>query len=153
MISAKRCAVLVLSALACYGQDQVVSRRAAARFLDQATFGADEPGIARLRQIGFEMWLERQSLAPATPIPDAPPEIRNLSTVQKNFFYNAMNGEDQLRQRVAFALGQIWVVSGTKIRRPEAFIPYLRLLQKDAFGNFHDLMRDVTLSPAMGTPM
>jgi len=150
LFSAKTCAVLVLSVLACYGQDRVVGHRAAARFLDQATFGADEAGISALRPIGFGTWLDNQLLAPLSPIPDAPPDARNLTTVQKNFFYNAMNGGDQLRQRVAFALGQIWVVSGTKVRRPEAFIPYLRLLQKDAFGNFYDLMRDVTLSPAMG---
>jgi len=46
-------------------------------------------------------------------------------------------GPDQLRQRVSFALGQIWVVSATKMTRADQMIPYLRLLHSLAFSNYH----------------
>ena len=85
-----------------------------------------------------------------SPIPDAPAGTKGLKNLQKQFFVNAVNGKDQLRQRVAFILSEIWVVSGVKINDPAAMVPYLRLLQKDAFGNYFDLMKDITLNPAMG---
>ena len=68
---------------------------------------------------------------------------------QDAMFANAVTGEDQLRQRVAFALSQLWVVSGVKLT-PPAIAPYLRILQADAFTTYDKLMYDVTLSPAMG---
>jgi uncharacterized protein (DUF1800 family) len=70
--------------------------------------------------------------------------------LQVNFFANALNGSDQLRQRVAFALSEIWVVSNVDLGNASAFPPILRLFQKDAFGNYETLMKDVTLNPAMG---
>ncbi len=69
------------------------------------------------------------------------------------FFQNALDaqaGSDQLRQRVMFALNQIWVVSGNKVGQPDFYVPYLRVLGSDAFGNYRKLMEDVTLNPAMG---
>lgn len=127
-----------------------MSYNAAARFLEQATFGPSPSGISYLIGAGLDQWLREQFDAAPSPVPDAPAGITNHSTVQQDFFDNAINRDDQLRQRVAFALGQIWVISGVKINRPEAFIPYLRMLQKDVFGNYYDLIYDVTLSPAMG---
>lgn len=123
-----------------------VSPAAATRFLEQATWGPAAASVGRLQQIGFEQWLADQFATPPSDIPDA----SSLRQLQDRFFLNALVGEDQLRQRMAFALSEIWVVSGTKINRPEALAPYLRLLAADAFGNYYDLMRDVTLSPAMG---
>jgi uncharacterized protein (DUF1800 family) len=73
-----------------------------------------------------------------------------LKNLRQQFFVNAVNGIDQLRQRVAFVLSEIWVVSGVKINDPAAKVPYLLLLQKDAFGNYFDLMKDISLNPAMG---
>jgi hypothetical protein len=49
---------------------------------------------------------------------------------------------------VAFALSQIFVIAGDKISDPTAFTNYLRLLEKDAFTNYRQIMKDVTLSPA-----
>jgi uncharacterized protein (DUF1800 family) len=66
------------------------------------------------------------------------------------FFRNALTGRDQLRQRVAFALSQIFVVSGMEIGQPYGMAAYQNLLLKDAFGNFKQLLKDVTLSPVMG---
>ncbi len=70
--------------------------------------------------------------------------------MQARFFTNAVHGQDQLRQRVAFALGQILVASAVEENTPTQLVPYLQLLKKDAFTNFRTLMEDVTLSPTMG---
>ena len=70
--------------------------------------------------------------------------------LQNRFFVNALYGEDQLRQRVAFALHQIIVVSGVDITQPSWMAPYLQILDRNAFGNFRQLLYDITLNPAMG---
>jgi uncharacterized protein (DUF1800 family) len=74
-----------------------------------------------------------------------------LLPIQMQFFRNALTGPDQLRQRVAFALSQILVVSGQTISQPYGMAAYQNLLLDDAFGNFSQLLTDVTLSPVMGT--
>ena len=73
--------------------------------------------------------------------------------LQRHFFSNALNGEDQLRQRVAFALGQIFVVSNqsSNVRLASWMGPYQQLLYANAFGNFRQLLKDVTLNAAMGS--
>jgi uncharacterized protein (DUF1800 family) len=73
-----------------------------------------------------------------------------MTPVQRAFFQNAVTGQDQLRQRVAFALSEIWVVSNVSVRPAYAFPPYWRIFRDNAFGNYRDLMKAVTLSPAMG---
>ena len=70
--------------------------------------------------------------------------------LQNRFFVNALYGEDQLRQRVAFALHQIIVVSGVEITQPSWMAPYLQVLDRNAFGNYRQLLRDITLNAAMG---
>ncbi len=127
-----------------------VSTTAAARFLQQASWGPTPAAIIELQKIGFEEWLNQQFDMSPSPLADAPAGTKNLAPLQQQFFANAVNGRDQLRQRVAFALSEIWVVSGLKVRLPEAMAPYLRTLAADAFANYRDLMRDLTLSPAMG---
>jgi uncharacterized protein (DUF1800 family) len=74
----------------------------------------------------------------------------SLFPVQAQFFRNALTGPDQLRQRVALALSQIFVTSGVKINQPYAMAAYQQLLLNDAFANYRTLLNDVTLSPAMG---
>jgi uncharacterized protein (DUF1800 family) len=71
--------------------------------------------------------------------------------VQQVFLSNAINAPDQLRQRVAFALSQIFVISGLEVGPAYAMREYQQMLTLDAFGNFRNLLNDVTLSPAMGT--
>ena len=73
-----------------------------------------------------------------------------MDWAQSQFFSNAMTGEDQLRQRMAFALHQIFVVSGVKVDDSHSYVPYLRTLQADAFANYRKVMEDITLEPAMG---
>lgn len=122
---------------------------AAARFLDQGTWGATPAAVAHLQQMGFSGWMREQFAAPPSQIPDVPDTATSLDAVRQQFFVNAVSGSDQLRQRVAFALSEIWVVSNVKLK-PQAIPPYLRLLSDNAFGNYFDLMNAVTLSPAMG---
>jgi uncharacterized protein (DUF1800 family) len=72
--------------------------------------------------------------------------------LQNTFFFDALTGPDQLRQRVAWALTQIDVVSETDIGiRPASWMtPYLQLFDRDAFGNYRQLLYDLTVNPAMG---
>jgi len=126
-----------------------MSPGAAARFLDQATWGATPAEVENLQAIGVGAWLNEQFAAPPSPVPDLADDATSLDPVREAFFANAVAGQDQLRQRVAFALSEIWVVSNVKLK-PPAIPPYLRLLAADAFGNYLALMNDVTLSPAMG---
>ena len=128
---------------------------AAARFLEQASWGATPASVADVQQLGFAAWLTQQMDPAKTPPSTIPPVSvdakgnTSLRPVQDAFFANAVGGTDQLRQRVAFALAQIWVVSGVKLR-PEAIQPFLKLLQTDAFATYDKIMYDVTVSPAMG---
>jgi hypothetical protein len=141
----------------------------AVRFLEQATWGPNDALLAHIRSVGFEKFLDEQIAAPATRYPDLPPYpasrkvgcpdgsdptcVRDHYTMyplQVAFFRNGVNGGDQLRQRVAFALHEILVVSGLKVKQPSAMSPYLNLLAADALGNFRTLLEDITLNPAMG---
>ena len=130
----------------------VVSWRAAARFLEQAAWGPSPESLVRVRQLGFERWIEEQFQAPLSDYPPVPEDdaSQSLTPLQRRFFFNAVNGEDQLRQRVAFALHQIWVVSGLKTGQARMMTPYLRLLQRLAFDNYLTLMKEMTLNPTMG---
>jgi len=130
----------------------VVSWRAASRFLEQAAWGPSPESLVRVRQLGFERWIEEQFQAPMSDYPPVPEDDANqsLTPLQRRFLYNAINGEDQLRQRVAFALHQIWVVSGTKTGQARMMTPYLRLLHRLAFDNYLTLMKEMTLNPTMG---
>ena len=122
----------------------------ASRFLDQAAFGPDAPTVAHVQTVGLEGYLNEQFAAPISPYPDPATTGFGINQVQARFFSNAVHGQDQLRQRVAFALGQIFVVSAIVEKTPTQLAPYLQILQNDAFGNFRTLMNDVTLSPTMG---
>jgi uncharacterized protein (DUF1800 family) len=75
------------------------------------------------------------------------------AAVQRQFFTNAVGGSDQLRQRVAWALSQIMVVSTVDSDLSVAYVMarYQNILFEEAFGNFESLLKRVTLSPAMGT--
>lgn len=145
-----------------------VTRADAIRFLEQSSWGPTPALIDRVREVGFEAYLAEQFAAPMSSYPTMPlfPTTRDPATCpngstcqrdnytmylpQNRFFTNALYGEDQLRQRVAFALHQILVVSGVEITRPAWMTPYLQLLDRQAFGNFRELLVELTLNPAMG---
>ena len=146
-----------------------ITAEGAARFLQQSTWGPTPDLISHVQEIGFRRFLEEQfdapmssyptlPLVPSTPPTDCPAnsicrrDNYTLYPVQTRFFTNGLYGEDQLRQRVAFALHQIFVVSGVDIGQgyPSRFTPYLQVLDSDAFENFRKLLYDVTLNAAMG---
>jgi uncharacterized protein (DUF1800 family) len=127
----------------------LVSAAAAARFLEQSTFGPNSTQIAQVQQTGFPAFLNSQFNASSSTYPDPPATVNTMLSTQQVLFTNALNGQDQLRQRVALALSEIWVTSGFTIP-PQGMAPYMRLLLQDAFSNYRTLMYDVTLSPAMG---
>jgi uncharacterized protein (DUF1800 family) len=70
--------------------------------------------------------------------------------IQTWFFREAFNGDAQLRHRIAWALAQIWVISGVETQQASWMITYHQQLSKNAFGNWRQLMSDVTLNPGMG---
>ncbi|HBY62416.1 MAG TPA: hypothetical protein DEH78_21545 [Solibacterales bacterium] len=126
-----------------------VTALAASRFLEQASWGPSPAAIARVQQLGFDGWLQEQkTITPSDYV------VANMSQevcdLQSQFFVNALKGQDQLRQRMAFALHQIWVVSALKLNHAYEYAPYLRVLNKHALGNYRALMYDMTLNPAMG---
>ena len=127
-----------------------VTYNVAARFLDQAAFGPDAASIAQVQTLGLQGYLNQQFTAPISPYPDPSTTGFGLGQVQARFFTNAVHGQDQLRQRVAFALSQIMVASAVEENTPTQLVPYLQLLKSDAFKNFRTVMEDVTLNPTMG---
>ena len=129
----------------------VVTPQAAARFLGQASWGPNAASIAHVQQVGFSTYLDEQFATAASAYPDFPDSmVTYLTPVQSQFFVNAIKGPDQLRQRVAFALGEILVITGYKEFLPSRMTPFLRLLLNDAFSNYQTVMQDVAVSPSMG---
>jgi uncharacterized protein (DUF1800 family) len=141
----------LLAAQASFGED--ITAREAARFLDQASWGPTPASIAEFQQLGITGWLNAQFALNTSDIPDQPilnsagQANNNVAPVQAAFFQNTLTGKDQLRQRVAFILSQIWVVSALNAY---AYPPYWRIFRDNAFGNYRDVIKAVTLSPAMG---
>ncbi len=136
-----------------------VTKAEAYQFLNQASFGATEAeaeGVIAMRQ---EAWIDDQMQKPASlqlphlqvlPPPQFPFELH--ADRVDIWFRNSLYGEDQLRQRVAFALSEIMVVSqlGALGNLPFAVADYYDMLARNAFGNYRDLLEEVTLHPAMG---
>jgi uncharacterized protein (DUF1800 family) len=135
----------------------------AVRFLHQATFGASIGDVAALKGMpSYEAWIDDQFTQPvSTQLPQV--RARELSdasgggqfdeTLTFNAWWrNSVTGPDQLRQRVAFALSQIHVVSaqGPLDNRADALSYFYDKLAANAFGNFRDILENTTLTPAMG---
>lgn len=136
-----------------------VSTATAFQLLNQATFGATETDAGSVVALGIEAWIDRELAKSASlqlPHMQALPPPQFLFELQPDrvdiWFRNAVNGDDQLRQRVAFALSEIFVVSqqGALVSFPYALADYYDLLAENAFGNYRDLIEAVTLHPAMG---
>lgn len=122
----------------------------AARFLEQSSWGPTADSIAQVQTAGLQSFLQQQFSAPISTYDLNP---ASLTSVQNQFFANAIQGPDQLRQRVSFALSEIIVISGVgpNIKSPTAFPLWMNMLQHDAFGNFFTVLNDATLSPSMGS--
>jgi uncharacterized protein (DUF1800 family) len=140
------------------------NREEASRFLTQATFGPKLGEIDRLLTLGYSAWFAEQAAAPisrqlpfldqliAQVPPGQPIEIWQ-DRRQEIWWRNTLNNSDQLRQRVAFALSQLLVVSdqnGAVEGNPTTLAHYHDLLSSNAFGNYRILLEQVTLHPTMG---
>jgi len=157
----------------------VAAKRDAFRLLDQATFGPTPQEVARAMQMGAAAWIEDQFAQPVSGYPDAEfwyvsldestncmfSAPRNSATyacardqltlfkVRNRLFESALRRSDQLRQRVAWALSQIFVVSAMKdpdLETGYVQARYQQMLAEEAFGNVSTLFTRMTLSPAMG---
>lgn len=153
------------------------SPRDVARFLTQATFGPSKAEIDAFvkpeprpnepppRPMTYQRWIAEQIAIPATPHlalmradfrdfkPDRPKAKINGSNRQNAWWTAVLTAPDQLRQRMAFALSELFVVSDRNdalAGNPEAAAAYYDLLVRGAFGNFRTLLEDVTRSPVMG---
>jgi uncharacterized protein (DUF1800 family) len=119
----------------------------AARFLQQAAYGPTPAELARTKTMGINAWLTEQFALPETPISST---VKGVDTVRLQYLTRISTASDQLRQRVADALGQFLVVSANKNVYPYDYVPHLQLLSKNAFGNYRTLLGELTRSPAMG---
>ncbi|HEX4068193.1 MAG TPA: DUF1800 family protein [Acidobacteriaceae bacterium] len=155
----------------------LVTPEDASRFLEQATFGATDADIHTVSMIGFQAWLNQQFALPPTPqepnveqalIVNNPPCAATDVTCNAALFEQNSSGEpyfqttfwqqglaapDELRQRVKYALSEIFVVStnNSAVQSfPRGEAAYYDLLGNDAFGNFRTLLNDITLNPMMG---
>jgi uncharacterized protein (DUF1800 family) len=118
----------------------------AQRLLHQASFGPTTAEMASVQTNGVNYWLWQQFQKPSSTITDG----IDINALRAQVFNNMATGPDQLRQRAAFALSQIFVVSANKNVNGPEIIPWMRMLYTHAFGNYRTLMREVTLSPTMG---
>ncbi|MSU47851.1 MAG: DUF1800 family protein [Opitutus sp.] len=144
----------------------------AARFLTQATFGPTQTEISAFAAKGYQAWINEQIAQPASlhragtmadfaainaggvgGVNGSPNTRPGGSHRQAAWWKIAVTGPDQLRQRTAFALSQILVASdmnGTIAQWEEGAANYYDILVKGAFGNFRDVLEQVTVSPIMG---
>ncbi len=150
------------------------------RFMEQAGFGPSPALDLRIRRIGLRGWLAEQFdmpyPSPANPYPSFPLRPTTLPTdcngqiddgqpdpdplcyanhytmypVQNWFYKEAFYGDAQLRHKVAWALSQIWVISGVDIQQSSHMVAYHKVLSRNAFGNWRTLMKEMTLNPGMG---
>ncbi|MGF1687472.1 DUF1800 domain-containing protein [Photobacterium japonica] len=129
----------------------------AARFIYRATFGPKPGDVQRLVNMGETAWFEEQFNLPRVSQRQLTEQFSyssgdNINEVSRMsaWWSCVIEGDDQLRQRMAYALSQVVVVSRFGGPDPQALAEYYDLLLDHAFGNFRDLLKAVTLSPAMG---
>jgi uncharacterized protein (DUF1800 family) len=156
------------------GSARYEAAREAARFLTQATFGPTVESINGLLDSGndYEAWIDAQMALPQmrhlplledrfeeiglerAPVMEAEGEFW-LRDLQRSdvWWESAVRGEDQLRQRMAYALSQILVISNVSdalFDDSRGIANYHDLLAAHSFGNYRELLKAVTLNPMMG---
>lgn len=145
----------------------------ASRFLHQATLGFDQGDIDRLTDLNFDKWIDNQvRIKPSYYLPamdtifkevydwyfkfntDSADAPTYYSYIYYNyaFWENHLKQKDKLRQRMALALSEIFVISVNSDLggMGRAVASYYDLFMKHAFGNYKDLLQDVALHPSMG---
>ncbi len=138
------------------------------RFTAQSTFGADMELIEYVQNIGIDAWLEEQFLAIDSThfekldanwhrIRNATMELYGDTAFpywgndfkDTAFWEKVLFGEDQLRLRVTNALSQILVVSEESLLDAHGYVSYYDILYTNAFGNYRDILYEVTMNPIM----
>jgi uncharacterized protein (DUF1800 family) len=137
------------------------SHYAASRFLEQASMGPSPTLVAQVKVQGMDAWIVSQmKMAPTKIVTpesmvnyddqrDKPAADRMRDFYRLNLFNFFIGGEDQLRIRTSWVLSNFLVVSQRKIAEYGG-LEYLNMLQTNAFGQYGDLLKNLTLSPAMG---
>lgn len=118
------------------------------RFLEQSSFGPTPQTMTRVGQLGFAAYLDEQFVLPASPYPTA--TNPGMQEVVDRYVVNAVNGNDQLRQRTIYALSQIIVITRSKNTEGNKIVPWLNILSRNAFGNYKTLLKEITLDASMG---
>jgi uncharacterized protein (DUF1800 family) len=127
-----------------------------ARILYQTTFGPTPALIKTVEKLGVEGWVNQQMKLPPTyhePLFNTPFSKGAQANRENAWYQIVISSEDQLRQRMAFALSQILVVSrygGVLSGKPAGLANYYDVLVKNAFGNYRDLLFEVATHPVMG---
>lgn len=142
------------------GDTKFDTRGEASRFLSVAGFGGDSDELDALQNTTAERWLENefgkpfenyldQTIAQKLTYNGSDRQYRSHSTV---FWQNMIDGDDPLRHRMTYALSQIVVASDKALgNHPEMMAFYMDALGRNAFGNYRDLLEEVTYTPAMGS--
>ena len=143
--------------------DPPANANEAARFLTQATFGPTAADVARLTALGYDAWIEEQLARAPTLGAPAVEQVVNARTAAaqsvsqsqriQRWYWQAAYAPDQLRQRMAWALSQIFVISDQSSAIGNYIVPmagYYDMLAKDAFAPYRTLLGDVTWHPMMG---
>ncbi|MEO1041134.1 MAG: DUF1800 domain-containing protein [Pseudomonadota bacterium] len=135
-----------------------VDTQEAVKFLNQASFGGSPEDIVSLEAQGLEEWIYEQTQLPLLPYSDRlidatayQPFWQDIE--QALFWERAIHADDQLRQRMMFALSQIVVASLSEraVRDQRiSYGTYIDILQRHALGNYCDLVREVSFNPIMG---
>lgn len=149
-----------------FSYPSAASDEEAARFLLQAQFSASDADIAAVRSKGYAAWLAEQMSAPASMPGFDWLNLRGYGVVNgaTSYYDNSYPGDymiwnqlmtssDAVRKRMALALSEFFVVSLTGLDfswRSYAIAAWWDMLNANAFGNFRNLLQDVTLNPAMG---
>ncbi|SFX28631.1 Uncharacterized conserved protein, DUF1800 family [Janthinobacterium lividum] len=139
------------------------TRQEASRFLGRATFGPNMAAIDALAASDSEAWFRAQFSKPQTlhrkyidamlAAQAAGGQAVGFTGMYETFWQQGIRGEDQLRQRMAFALSEIFVISmqNESVRpRVRGVASYYDMLGQHAFGNFRNLLEGVALHPMMG---
>ena len=141
---------------------EAITAERAARFLIQAAFAATDGQIARVQTLGYSAWIDEQFAMPRSLSNwdwmdskgyQVVANVDNFNGFENSLWRKLISSPDGLRQRMTLALSEIFVVSvvGLPVSwRGFLAAGYVDLLESHAFGNYRQLLQDVTLSPAMG---